>query len=141
MTYKHLLTGIREEFEAGIPPKLIAEKHGVCAHWVRVWLNRIKPGSVRDRLSNRNNDIAMRLNRGDEIKRIAADYKLSYGSIWNIARKYGVTRVTVRKRQRARVWEKRYVAGESLASIARSYGIPKSTVRSAVERLRKAGMR
>ena len=147
MSIKSHLPEILRLFAAGHSPSEIAESIGATANYVRELLNRTRPGSVKQKYGERiaaarasgksSEEIAIRLLKGEPVRKISREVGLSYSAVWSIGRRVGMRKKTAIKHDRAVAMARRWERGESQRAIARAYGISQMAVSKAIRRVRR----
>jgi DNA-binding CsgD family transcriptional regulator len=143
---KHNLPEMIRQFDAGMTPRQIGERHGITTNHVRVLLNIIRPGCViarhNARLTAARNSrtvehIAMRLLRGEPVQKIADETGMTRGAVWHIGRRNGMRKKTVEKHERALKLARLQAEGKTRRQLAAAFGMSIFGVSAAIRRVKR----
>lgn len=147
MKHADKATQIRQMFESGMTPRLIGTTLGVTPGYIREILNRIRPGCVTAKLNERlamarngqdAEQIALRILKGEPLRKIARETGISFGAVWQIGRRNGMRKLTDIKRDRANRLAYLYdEMGMTQRELAAEFGMSQVGVSVAIRRARR----
>jgi len=134
-------------FEAGETPRQIANRFGITQGYVREILNLVRPGWVAARLNDRiaesrnqqlTEQIALRILKGEPIRRISRETGMSYGAVWHVGRRNGMRLKTSTKHERAKRLAYLYdEMGMTQRELAAEFGMSQVGVSVAIRRVKQ----